>query len=50
LRQIAAQIDLEPIRKARRGPKKPVPRRARSKNKPQVSTHGLLSHAVAPDS
>jgi hypothetical protein len=45
LRQNAAQIDLEP-----RGPKKPVPLRARFKDKPHVSTHRLLNHAVASDS
>ena len=42
LKAIAARIDLRLIRKHKRGPKKPVPKRTRFKNEPHVSTKKLL--------
>ena len=42
LKAIAARIDLRMIRKHKRGPKKPVPKRTRFKNEPHVSTKKLL--------
>lgn len=40
--EIARHIPLATIQKAKRGPKKPVPKRTRFKNKPHVSTKRLL--------
>lgn len=45
LKAIAARINLAMIRKASRGPKKPVPKRTRFKNKPHVSTKRLIDGA-----
>ncbi len=42
LKAIAARIDLRMIRKHKRVPKKPVPKRNRFKNEPHVSTKKLL--------
>ncbi len=42
LKEIAARIDLRVIRKHKRGPKKPVPKRTRFKKKPHVSTQRLI--------
>lgn len=46
LKEIASRIDLALIRKSKRGPKKPVPKRTRFKNKPHVSTKKLLDGTV----
>lgn len=46
LKAIAARIDLRLLRKARRGPKKPVPPRTRFKGKSHVSTKKLLDGLV----
>jgi hypothetical protein len=46
LREIAARIDLAKIRKSPRGPKNPVPKRTRFKDKPHVSTQKLLNQAA----
>lgn len=40
--EIVRHISLATIKKAKRGPKKPVPKRTRFKNKPHVSTKRLL--------
>jgi DDE family transposase len=49
LKEIAARIDLAMIRKSKRGPKKPVPKRTRFKNKPHVSTKRLLDGTAEED-
>lgn len=49
LKEIAARIDLRLIRKSKRGPKKPVPKRTRFKNKPHVSTKKLLDGTANED-
>lgn len=46
LKATAARIDLRMIRKAPRGPKKPVPKRTRFKDKPHVATKRLLDGTV----
>ncbi len=42
LKAIAARIDLGLVKKHKRGPKKPVPKRTRFKNEPHVSTQKML--------
>jgi hypothetical protein len=49
LKETAARIDLAMIRKSPRGPKKPVPKRNRFKNKPHVSTKKLLDGTIDED-
>ena len=49
LKNIAARIDLAMIRKHKRGPKKPVPKRTRFKDKPHVSTKRLIDGTVEDD-
>ena len=46
LKATAARIDLAMIRKAPRGPKKPVPKRTRFKDKPHVATKRLIDGTV----
>ncbi|MFO0653441.1 MAG: hypothetical protein U0326_44885 [Polyangiales bacterium] len=43
-------VDRRYIRKAPRGPKKPVPKRTRFEQKPHVSTQRLLDGTVSDDS
>jgi len=50
LKEIAARIDLKMVRKAKRGPKKPVPPRTRFKNEPHVSTKKLLDGTAKEES
>ncbi len=48
--RLVGLVDRRYIRKARRGPKKPVPKRTRFKQKPHVSTQRLLDGTVSDDS
>jgi len=49
LKEIAARIDLRLVRKHKRGPKKPVPKRTRFKGEPHVSTQKLLDGTAKKD-
>jgi hypothetical protein len=46
LKAIAARIELRILRKAKRGPKTPVPKRTRFKRTPHVATQRLLDRTV----
>ena len=48
--EVVRHIPLATIRKAKRGPKKPVPKRTRFKGKPHVSTKRLLERYFQGDS
>lgn len=48
--RLAARVPLQTIRKAKRGPKKPVPPRTRFKQTPHVSTKRLLDGKTEDDS
>jgi hypothetical protein len=45
LLDLARKVDLKAMRKNRRGPKKPLTKRTRYKDKPHVSTAKLLAAA-----
>lgn len=49
LKEIAARISLDLVRKHKRGPKKPVPKRTRYKNEPHVSTSKMLKGTAKAD-
>jgi len=43
LEELAAKVKLSTLKKHKRGPKKPQPKRTQAKNKPHVSTARLLA-------